>query len=240
MSADRYPSVPERITWTTGFRLPIDKHVLGVLSTFANFRTGKHADMYLDTLQARAKMKRSTLLRSLRRLEDDHWIDVQRRHRRPTIYNINVDRLAPHWMEAKVVAGLSVTGDTQESRLSVTGDTQGPERLSVTGEHLSVTGDTQTPVLSVTGDTPRSPVRTDPQLDHKEPALRAVPSDPEPTPAPPPPGDAEAKAAEAKGEPQQLTFGPQDVHATSPPEPVTESTWTQRFADLRNKLRRHG
>lgn len=166
MSSDRYASVPERITWTTGFRLPVDKAVLGTLSTFANFRTGKHADMALPTLVDRAQMSRSTVLRALERLIADEWVFARRRHRRPTVYDINVDKLATHWMEAEVVAGLSVTGDTQE------------KSLGVTGEQLSVTGDTQTPVLSVTGDTP-SPVRTDPLLDPQYLALRADPSTPQ-------------------------------------------------------------
>jgi len=216
MSTDRYASVPERITWTTGFRLPVDKAVLGALSTFANFRTGKHADMALPTLVARAQTySRSTVLRSLKRLIADEWVFARLRHRRPTVYDINVDKLATHWMEAKVVGGLSVTGDTQESSLlkslSVTGDTQEPG--------LSVTGDTQEPGLSVTGDTP-SPVRSDPLLvlDHKEPALRAVPPDADDT-------------ATAKPAPQQLTFGPQDVDPTRY-DPSRE------IADLRARLAR--
>jgi DNA-binding transcriptional ArsR family regulator len=241
VSSDRYPSVPERITWTTGFRLPVDKAVLGTLSTFANFRTGKHADMWLDTLVARAKMSRSTVLRALQRLEEDGWITARRRHRHRTVYDINVDRLATHWMEAKVVGGLSVTGDTQEAGLSVTGDTQGSDRLGVTGEHLSVTGDIQTPILSVTGDTPRSPVRTDPQFDHKEPALRAVPSDQTESTTPTLFAETEAKVNEAKDEraPHQPTLGL--LVDVSPPPPARDPNWSQRLAEtIRTALRRHG
>jgi hypothetical protein len=233
MSDDRYHSVPERITWTTGFRLPIDKHVLGVLSTFANFRTGKHADMYLDTLVGRARIERRRVIRSLRRLEADGWIEARRRHRRPTIYDINVDRLATHWMQAKLVEPLSDTRVTQEPGLSDTGDTQDAISLSDTGDRLSDTGDTQEAVLSDTGVTPRSPVRSDPQLDHKEPALRAASPDQTETPTPTLFADTEAKVERAKASaPQQLTFGPQDVRA--PPDP----NWRQRFAEtIRGALR---
>jgi hypothetical protein len=245
VSGDRYASVPERITWTTGFRLAIDKHVLGALSTFANFRTGKHADMKLGTLVKRAKVSRSTVLRSLQRLIEDDWVFAKKQHRRPTIYDINEARLATHWMEAKLVEPLSVTGDTQERVLSVTGDTQEEtalENLSVTGDTqervLSVTGDTQERVLSVTGDTP-SPVRSDPLyiLDHKEPALRAVPSDDSGTPTPTLVVDSEAKVDTAKVDrapPQQLAFGPQEMST----KPIRDPNWTQRFADtIRSALR---
>jgi len=142
MAAERYTSIGERITWATGFQLSVDKHVLGCLSTFANFKTGQRADMKLDTLARRAALSRSTVLRALQRLEDDGWIVGRRHHRRPTVYNICLDHLPTHWLPVKVVPSLSVTGDTQESG-------------------LRVTGDTQEAVLSVTGDTP-SPVRTDP------------------------------------------------------------------------------
>lgn len=170
-----YASVPERITWTTGFQLAVDKHVLGVLSVFADFKTGRGARPSLEKLVARCELARSTVLRALRRLETDGWITVHRRHRRPTVYDINVERLKAHWIEAKGGTGLSVTGDTQGTRilesLSVTDDTQDPV--------LSVTGDTQEAVLSVTGDTP-SPVRTipctyEPLYKHRRFARRDLP-----------------------------------------------------------------
>jgi len=242
MSDDRrYASVPERITWTTGFRLPIDKVVLGALSTFANFRTGKHADMYLDTLVDRAHLDRRRVIRSLRRLEADGWIAARRRHRRPTIYDICADRLATHWMEAKLVEPLSDTRVTQNPCLSDTGVTQAAIGLSDTGDRLSDTRVTQEAVLSDTGVTPRSPVREDPLCDHKEPALRAVPPDLAERPTPNPFADSEAKVTEAKVHAQQLTFGPQALEESPPSSPPVEApNWTQRFADLRNRLRRHG
>jgi len=165
MTPDRYASVPERITWTTGFRVAIDKHVLGTLSAFANFRTGRHADMALDTLVARARVPRRTVIRSLRRLEADGWIVARRRHRRPTVYDLCVDRLATHWLEAKLVeANVNATGDQPTDRTD--------EFLRATGDRLGATGGTQEPVLSATGGTP-SPVRTDPQVDPQRTALRA-------------------------------------------------------------------
>lgn len=237
MTADRYPSVPERITWTTGFRCATDKHVLGILSTFANFRTGVHADMWLETLVDRAKLPRRTVIRSLRRLEDDGWLTAKRRHRHRTVYDINVDRLATHWMEAKLVEPLSATGGTQPTDLSATGGTQTDRSLSATDDHLSAMGGTQAPDLSATGGTPRSPVRTDPLFDHKEPALRAVcleSSVPTTTPAV---VDDEAKVDRQPKSPQQLTLGPQDVR----PPPTPDLNWRQRYVEtLRNALRKHG
>jgi hypothetical protein len=220
----RYASVPERITWTTGFRLAIDKHVLGVLSTFANFRTGRHADMKLATLAKRAKVPRSTLLRSLQRLKDDEWIFAKPQHRRPTVYDINEAKLATHWMEAKLVepiTNLSPTGGTQDAEvlksLSPTHGTQDPV--------LSPTHGTQDPVLSPTGGTP-SPVRTSDPLyrDHKEPALRAAQAD-------------ASKADPVPTVPHQLTFGvlgPADGRAP----PARDPNWRQRFAEtIRSALR---
>jgi len=168
---DKYPSVFERITWATGFRLAIDKHVLGALSAFANFRTGKGACPTVDALAARAKVPRSTLLRSMARLNADGWIQATRRHRRPTSYDIVVDKLPMHWLEAKLVKGLSPTGETQDPVLSPTGGTQLTTSLSLTNGQVSPTGETQdavlgpagetqTEILSPTGETP-SPVRTE-------------------------------------------------------------------------------
>jgi len=157
MSGDRerYPSVPERITWTTGFRVPIDKHVLGVLSTFANFKTGKRADMALDTLVARAKIGRRRTLRSLQRLEADEWIVGRRHHRRPTVYDICVEKLAPHWREITLVPESLSDSSVTQNRLAV---------LSDSGDRLGDSSVTQTGVLSDSSVTP-SPVRTDPQAD---------------------------------------------------------------------------
>jgi hypothetical protein len=236
MTGREYASVPERITWTTGFRQPVDKYVLGVLSTFANFRTGQRADMSLHTLVTRAKLERRRVIRSLRRLIDDGWITAERRHRRPTIYHINIDRLATHWMEAKVVAPLSDTRVTQDvsssSGLSDTGVTQEPV-LSDTGVTqgigLSDTGVTQEPVLSDTGVTP-SPVRTDPLYDeelipgtvdpqYKQTALRAAPARADTTT----PTTPEAKVElPARDPPSQLTFGPLDV---SPDDARWQAHW---------------
>lgn len=234
MSADRYPSVPERITWTTGFRVATDKAILGTLSTFANFRTGKHADMALPTLAERAGFPLRTVERSLQRLIADEWVFARRRHRRPTVYDINVDKLATHWMEAKLVAPI----DDRSQSLSATGggqDAPSADRLSATGDALSAVGGGLTRVLSATGGGP-SPVRTDPQFDHKEPALRAEPPDENDQPPPPAGPSDEAKVRT----PHQLTFGvmgPDESRAPPQPDP----NWRQRFADtLRSALRKHG
>lgn len=245
MSGERYPSVPERITWTTGFYCATDKAVLGTLSTFANFRTGKHADMYQETLVARANLRKRTVQRSLQRLEADGWIVARRRHRRPTVYDINVERLATHWMEAKLVS------DRSQS-LSATGGgltDQTAENLSATGDALSAMGGGLEPVLSATGGGPRSPVLGDPLCDHKEPALRAAhtdSSDERPAIVDP---SAGAKVDEGPGPPrapQQLAFGAIGP-ADSRSPPVRDPNWAQRLADtIRSALhttterRKHG
>jgi len=171
---ERYYSVPERITWTAGFRCPIDKHVLGVLSTFASFKTGTRAAMSLAKLMARAQVPRRTLIRSLRRLEADGWVKAWRRHRRPTVYDICVERLAVDWRAGQSLT--STTSQFERPSLGVTGGTQ--ELLSATGDRLSATGGTQEPVLSATGGTP-SPVRTipctDPQRTGTSPVQLALP-----------------------------------------------------------------
>lgn len=192
MTADRYPSVPERITWTTGFRVATDKDVLGFLSTFADFKTGRGARMSLAALIGRAHMNRRRILRSLKRLEADGWIVARRRHRRPTTYDLCVDRLATNWVGAKVFLDLSDTSVTQQPVQIFS--------LSDTGDRLGDTAVTQDPVLSDTSVTP-SPVRTIPSTDPQ--ALRAD----FPDPATGPTDQTEAKA----DTPHQLTLGPYDV-----------------------------
>lgn len=161
---ERYASVPERITWTTGFRHPIDKHVLGVLSTFASFKTGSRADMRLEKLVARANVGRRRVLRSLKRLIEDGFVKAWKRHRRPTVYDIQLHRLARDWRTpALVPKSLSSTSSNcDRPSLGDTGVTQ--EVLSDSGDRLGDTGVTQKAVLSDTSVTP-SPVRTIPCTD---------------------------------------------------------------------------
>lgn len=101
---DRYASIPERITWTVGIR-GNDKHLLGVLSTFASFKTGKGARMSIEALVQRSGLPRRTVERRLQRLEAEGWIvAVRRRHKRATIWDINVERLATNWVTPKIVS----------------------------------------------------------------------------------------------------------------------------------------
>jgi hypothetical protein len=161
MSGDRsYASVPERITWTTGFRLPVDKVVLGALSTFANFETGKGARVRVNKLAARAELKKRTVQRALHRLEADGWIvAVRRQHKGATAWDIQVDRLATTWVAMKAV-GVMPTFPQGDKFLSVTSGAQlnvtGDALLDVTNDaqdpFLNVTGDAQGPILDVTGD----------------------------------------------------------------------------------------
>jgi hypothetical protein len=150
MSGDRtYASVPERITWTTGFRCATDKLVLGALSTFANFETGKGARVSLKKLCARAELKRRTVLRALQRLEADGWIVPTRRHRHATTRDIAIERLATHWLAAKIVGGVDRGFPQGAENLSVNRDAQ----LGVSrGAQLSVTDDPQLGDLSVNRD----------------------------------------------------------------------------------------
>lgn len=159
MTPDRYASVPERITWTVGFRLPIDKHVLGALSTFASFKTGKQAQMSLDALSKRARTNRRTLQRALRRLEADGFVSATRRLGAPTRYDINLDLLASCWTPVQSLLKTSGLGDSRVTP----------------GDDMRVT-----PLPREGGDTgvTRSPVRTDPlykdPLYKESPALRAT------------------------------------------------------------------
>jgi len=133
-------------------------------------------------------MPRRTVIRSLKRLEEDGWIEAKRRHRRATIYNIRVERLADNW-KAKLVSPLSATV-APNAAVEV-------ESLSATvapKDCFECHGGTQDALLSATV-APQSPVRTDPLLvlDHKEPALRAA-------------------------SPEQLTFGPHDIRPPPTPD----------------------
>ncbi len=151
MSGERsYASVPERITWTTGFHNGTDKIVLGALSAFANFETGKGARVSIKKLCARAERPRRTVLRSLQRLEADGWILVTRHHRHATARDIAIDRLAPHWIVAKNVGGVNVSFPQGDTNLSVKNGTQLGAR---NGTQLSVKNGTQIADLSAKNDT---------------------------------------------------------------------------------------
>jgi hypothetical protein len=163
MSGDRtYASVPERITWTTGFRCATDKLVLGALSTFANFETGKGARVSLKKLCARAELQRRTVYRALQRLEADGWIIATRRHRHATTRDIAIDRLAPHWMVPKVVGGVMSgfpqgdhnLGVNRGTQLGVSRDGQLGVTNDVQARDLSVNSDVQGADLSVKNDAP--------------------------------------------------------------------------------------
>jgi hypothetical protein len=108
MSGERgYASVPERITWTTGFHNGTDKTVLGALSTFANFETGKGARVRVNKLAARAELEPRTVQRSLHRLEAGGWIvAVRRQNKRATAWDINISRLATTWVVMKAAGGV--------------------------------------------------------------------------------------------------------------------------------------
>ena len=243
VTVDRYPSVPERITWTTGFRVTTDKAILGALSTFANFRTGKAARMSIQALTMRSGFPRRTVERALQRLEADGWIVAHRYHRHATSWDINVDRLAENWVGAKVVSDrsavltdLTATGGGQEDQtpitLTATGGGQDPD--------LTATGGGQDPDLTATGGGPIPCTSVIPcRTDHKEPALRAVRADTFGTTTPTLFAETEAKVDAAKSErapPEQLTFGPQDVTAAAP-----DPNWRQRLADtIRAALRQTG
>jgi hypothetical protein len=160
MTAPRYASISERITWTTGFHCATDKAVLCALATFADFKTGARARVRRETLSARAGLKLCTVERALHRLERGGWIVAQRRrHRQATEWAINLERLATHWIDASVVESDKVLSRTSAGLEDVS---PAPERDR---EPFS-----PAPVRD------RSPVRTDP-LSTRPPArpLEAVP-----------------------------------------------------------------
>jgi hypothetical protein len=180
MSSDRYASVPERITWTTGFRVATDKVVLGALSTFANFETGKGARVRVKKLAARAELKPRTVQRALHRLEADGWIvAVRRQHKGATSWDIQVERLATTWVAMKAVGGVMPSfaqGDkklnvTDVVQLNVTDVAQLNDTAVVQESFLNVTDVVQLNVTDVVQIpcTERSPVEPIPSA----PALRA-------------------------------------------------------------------
>jgi len=142
---DRYLSVPERITFTTGFRCATDKLVLGALSTFADFKTGRGARMSLPALVSRAQLPLRTVERGLHRLEADQWIvAVTRRRRHATVWNINVDRLATNWVNARLVSsGIAATGGGHSSAIAATGGGQDPGIAATGGGQNPCTSDPQ-------------------------------------------------------------------------------------------------
>lgn len=136
MSGDRgYASVPERITWTTGFRLPIDKIVLGTLSTFASFETGKGARVRVNTLAARAGLEPRTVQRALHRLEVDGWIVAAwRQNKRATKWDIQIDRLATSWVVGGVMPSFPQVTKSRTSPVSFDSNVTAVVRSNVTND----------------------------------------------------------------------------------------------------------
>lgn len=187
MSGDRsYASVPERITWTSGFHNGTDKIVLGALSMFANFETGKGARVRVNKLAARAELEPRTVQRSLHRLEAGGWIvAVRRQHKRATAWDINVDRLATTWVAMKAVGGVMPSFPQGAQALNDKSDVQLDDKMiaqlndktDVQGARLNVKTVVQEPILE------RQNCRADPQyvpdqipredLIPSAPALRA-------------------------------------------------------------------
>jgi len=162
---DRYHSIPERITWTAGFRVATDKHILGVLSTFASFKTGRGARMSIPALVARAGLPQRTVERALHRLEVDRWIVARRRHRHATAWDINVDQLATSW------GGSTKMVTRPDTNLTATYG--GQENLSATGDALTATSGGQDADLTATSGGP-IPCTSDPLSDHKGTGTTAV------------------------------------------------------------------
>lgn len=160
MSDREYASVPERITWTavSEFHCPIDKAVLGVVATFCNFRTGEGwpRGVSLKTMSDRGGIPRRTLQRSLHRLERRRppFIKGMRRHRHATRWDICLERLATHWIAAKVVPNLSATGGAQAADLSATSGAQQSATSGAQADDLSATDGAQAADLSATGGAP--------------------------------------------------------------------------------------
>jgi len=154
----RYPSVPERIAWTTGFRSATDKAVLEALSTFADFKTGRGVPVSLKKIVARAKLKRRRVQYALTRLTAERWAVPRRQHRHPTAWDINLDRLATNWVGATVVEAPDLSANSC-AQLSANSCAQDPD--------LSANSCAQPPDLSANSCAPfpstyGSPVQTSP------------------------------------------------------------------------------
>jgi hypothetical protein len=172
MTRERYTSIPERITWTNGFRCATDKLVLGALSTFANFETGRGARMSVPSLTSRAQLPRRTVERGLQRLEADHWITARRRHRHATSWDINVDRLAATWLGTDKNLTATSGGQRWQTDKNLTATSGGqPPDLTATygGQEADLTATSGGPIPCTYGGSPveRTPVNA--------PALRAGP-----------------------------------------------------------------
>lgn len=207
-------SVAERITWSTGFHLPVDQLVLGKLSTFGNFMTGTGCRPSVQKLAARVGMKQRNVHYALRRLEADGWIQATRRHRYPTSYDINLDRLATHPIGAKVTMDLACGKPQTDNFLTATECTQDQD-LTATGctqdRDLTATGCTQNVDLTATGCTPsqedlisRSTEISIPDLISSQPtdaARRPMHAE----------GESQKGERETEREPQQGSLPPMDV-----------------------------
>ena len=96
------PSIEERIAWTSGIR-PSDRRVLQALAKFADFTTGTNARPNLARLVAWSELSRATVVRALRRLQDDGWIEGVSQHRHATCWRLCLERFAETPTRAKPV-----------------------------------------------------------------------------------------------------------------------------------------
>jgi len=193
-SHQSYSSVSERIGWLAMSHFKAtDQLVLIQIARFANHRTGVRACPRLELLVQRSGKPYRTLTRATERLVRDGWlIVVNREHRRPTTYNINLDKIEAAERADKqalddfrAMHQKPVNGAKVETPLSPTIETQEAENPNTfRGSNLTFKSvltdkiDLQKGVLKVTGDTP-SPVRTDPQLRTDPQELRAVAREPQ-------------------------------------------------------------
>src|SRR5438309_250841 len=88
-------SIPERIAWSCAlFEHPNDAVVLTKLWSKGDWKTGRMCRPSIATLSALTGFSQATVYRSLVRLKKGGWIIGRRRAHRPTLYDINLDKLA--------------------------------------------------------------------------------------------------------------------------------------------------
>lgn len=95
MSGRRLSFIEQRIAWTR-FARQTDKDVLmGMARWFCWRADGTCRSFYVAELADKARVPHRSTERALERLEADWWVDVlARRHRHPTMFRINLGRLA--------------------------------------------------------------------------------------------------------------------------------------------------
>jgi len=147
------PSIAERIAWTSGRLGSAEARVLVALWSCGDYETGHNCRPYVKTIVGRSGLSRATVFRALASLREKDqpggpWIVAVRRHRRPTVYDLCLDRLAIRPPKEQQMTIAAMVDHNLESQ-------------NETQEKLESHFETQDPDLESQNETPTS----DPDLD---------------------------------------------------------------------------